>query len=141
MNNLLKPKLDTATTQYVLDCREVEKMQGRELYDLINASITHDQLWIQHELPSFLIVTQQQFASLNGFTEEMYHVTDRMFKSIGADGKIQCIMEVVIDRDTGTNEEVEDAIQFKDEMVAEMKTGSPDGNKPEFPLDGIIPMS
>lgn len=98
----------------VIDAR-ITKLQGRELRDLIFDSVANTQKYLYVELPSELIVTQQQFASLNDFTEEMYHTTDRMF--ITPDG----VMEVTIDREIDTIDELDTIIEESETMLAETK--------------------
>ena len=121
-------------------------LQGRELYDLINGSVERSQMFVITKLPDVLKITQQQFASLNSFTAEMYHTTDRMFVSADSNNKVQCVMEVWIDREYGTREDIEQNMQAVDAEV-EMRNrekGITEQEKPNsnnFPFDGIIPMS
>lgn len=95
-----------------LDVRVSPKL-GRELAEDIRESVDWTQRFIQMTLPDRLIVTQKQFVSLQDFTEEMYHTTDRMFVTP------LNIMEVAIDRDVDTVPEIEDTIQAAEELEAE----------------------
>ena len=95
-----------------LDAR-VTKRQGRELFQLIIDSVDHSQKFIQTTLPSVLIVTQKQFVSLQTYTEEMDHTTDRMFITP------LNVMEVTIDRDIDTIPELDAVIEEAETMLAQ----------------------
>jgi hypothetical protein len=104
------------TTSYlgtVLDMR-VSTALGQELSDEINASVDHTQLFVQTTVPHILIVTQKQFASLNNYTEEMYATTDRLFRT-----RSGFIMEVHIDREVDTVDEIEQTIVDVEQLSKE----------------------
>lgn len=86
-----------------LDMRVSDK-QGSELKQEIIDSVGRSQLFIQTTLPDRLVLTQEQFKSLQDYTEEMYHTTDRMFITP------YNVMEVVIDREINTVQEIENVI-------------------------------
>lgn len=145
LSKSIKPKeeLDGTCT---LDVRVAKDTQGRELFDLINSSVADSQRFIITKLPDVLKVTQKQFASLTGYTDEMLHTTDRLFKSVDGNGNIQCVMEVWIDRDFDTVDAIEENMQAVDAEfeMRNREKGSVDqqnANSNNFPFDGIIPMS
>ena len=86
-----------------LDAR-ISNKEGKELVQEIFKTIEDSQRFILAPLPSRLLVTQKQFASLNNYTEEMYATTDRLFKTPFN------VMEVHIDRDIDTVAEIEQTI-------------------------------
>lgn len=92
----------------VLDVRVSPKL-GKELSTDIIESVEWSQKWIQTTLPDKLVVTQKQFVSLQPYTDEMFHTTDRMFVTP------LNVMEVVIDRDVDIVEGVEQALKDVDE--------------------------
>lgn len=122
-SSYVTPKVNIATAQTELDMRIVpyERTNGRELNDLINASIEHSQKYVQTDLPNVLVVTEKQFASLNNFTEEMMHVTDRLFRSLDSEGKVQCVMEVWIDREVDTVKEIDETIEESEAQLEHTK--------------------
>jgi hypothetical protein len=100
---VIKPEPTNLKGQNILDVRVSSKL-GYELAEDIVESVGHTQLFIQTTLPDVLLVTQKQFASLQDYTEEMAHTTDRMYITP------YNVMEVKIDRDVDTVQIVEDAI-------------------------------
>ncbi len=97
----------------VLDCRVSDKL-GKDLYAEIVESVKHTQLFIMSPLPSKLLVTQQQFASLNGYTEEMYQTTDRMMQTP------YNVMEIDIDREYKTVESIDKVMTETEELEKEI---------------------
>lgn len=108
-SNIVRPTRNLDGT-HTLDMR-VSNKTGYELALQISESVAHTQKFVITDIPSTLIVTQKQFASLQNYTEEMYDTTDRMFRT--GDGYV---MEVTIDRDIDTVREVEDAIQMIEDI-------------------------
>lgn len=92
-----------------LDMRGVPKL-SQALYDTILKSVNQTQKTIQTELPNVLVVTQQQFASLNNYTEAMYNTVDRIMITP------QNVMEVKIDREYQTHDDVEATMALTDEL-------------------------
>ena len=86
-----------------LDMR-VSSAVGEDLAAEIVHSIDHSQTFIMTTLPDQLIVTQKQFFSLQPYTEQMYNTTDRMYVTP------RNAMEVIIDRNIDTIDEVENVI-------------------------------
>lgn len=117
----VKPKYEMIAAQTVLDMRVVpfERSNGKELNDLIHASVADYVKWFEQELPSILRVTQKQFASLNSFSEEMYHTTDRMFAALDGEGRVICVMEIHIGDEIDQIEELDDIINESEAMLAE----------------------
>ena len=117
----LEPQLNLITNLTELDARVVpyEKANGKELNDLIRASVIHAHEWVETDFPSILHVTQKQFASLNLFTEEMYHTTDRMFIVHDRDGGILCVMEVMIGDEIDTIDDIDEIIKDSEELLAQ----------------------
>ncbi len=96
---------------YTLDMRVTSK-QHQELADIINESVDHTQKFLVTEVPSILIVTEKQFASLNNFTEEMLTVRDRFFQT-----KSGYVMEVEIDEElVDVHDEVHETIKDTEEL-------------------------
>lgn len=103
-----------------LDAR-VTKKQHKELFDLIVESVEWTQKFIQTELPNIIILTQEQFASLNNWTQDMYSVTDRILVTP------YNVMEVVVDREIDTMDEIEEVFDMLEEIEQaekEAKDGS-----------------
>lgn len=126
LTEYVKPR-DTLKGYVELDMRVVPNtVLGKPLEDLIHKSVQWHQKFIISELPSKLIVTQLQFASLNYYTEEMQHTTDRIFVVQDADGKVMGIMEVVIDDAIDQVEEIDDIIKEAEALLAEEKTYTAD---------------
>ena len=100
------------TVTLELDMR-VTSRQGKELAELISDSVENTQKYFQTQLPSVLIVTQQQFASLNNYTEEMYNTTDRMYITKWG------VMEVVIDREIDLIPELDEIIESSEKLLNE----------------------
>jgi hypothetical protein len=107
-SNIVRPTTDIKGN-VTLDFRAIPK-EHKELYNLIVESVAHTQKFIVQTLPSRLIVTQKQFASLNNFTQAMYNTTDRMMITpLNA-------MEVTIDRDIDQVEQIEDVMVINDQI-------------------------
>lgn len=121
MNNYLQPQLNLITNVNEIDARIVpyEKANGKELNDLIRASVIKAHEWVETDFPSVLRVTQKQFASLNLFTEEMYTITDRMFIVHDRDGGILCVMEVIIDKEIDTVDDIGAIIDESEELLGQ----------------------
>lgn len=120
-SSYVKPKYDMLEALTTLDMRVVpfESANGLDLAMLIHGSMQDYTKFLQQELPSILRVTQKQFASLNDFSEDMMHVTDRMFKALDADGRIICVMEIHIGDEIDTIEEMDTEIKESNAMLAE----------------------
>jgi hypothetical protein len=112
-SRLIKPNTNFALGGLQeLDIRIIPKeTEGRELAEIIHESIRRVNSTLITELPSWIRMTQVQFAALNGFTDEMYHTTDRMFSALDEKGGIICVMEVAIDREIDTVEQIDDTIE------------------------------
>lgn len=132
----LEPQINLISNQNEIDARIVpyEKANGKELNDLIRASVIHAHEWVETDYPSVLRVTQKQFASLNLHTEEMYHTTDRMFIVKDRDGGILCVMEVIIDREVDTVDDIGAIIEESEELL-----GQKDFSKMELKKQEIDP--
>lgn len=125
MTKRLTPQ-ETIDGHLVIDAR-VSPNTGKDLAEEISTTIQFSQLFIQHQLPDRLIVTQKQHVSLNPYTEEMYHTEDRMFQVYDPEGKgVMCVMEVTIDRDIDTVEEIEQVMADTEALKAQR---SPDALK------------
>lgn len=106
---ILKPKR-TWDGHVQLDARIVS-LQHRELLALIHASVERTQRPFMQELPDQLLVTQQQFASLNNYTEAMADTEDRMILTPWN------VMEVLPDREhVDDRAEVQDTLDTIDEL-------------------------
>jgi len=101
---ILRPEPINTSGQTILDARISDK-QGSELRDEIVHSVEWSQKFIQMTLPDVLKVTQQQFVSLQDYTQQMFETVDRMFITP------LNVMEVTIDRDVDIVPEVEETIQ------------------------------
>ena len=110
----LKPTTNLLNNIVTIDAR-VSPLLGKDLDDLIKASVDRSQLFLHTTLPSQLIVTQKQFASLNNYTETMYHTTDRMFVTD------LNVMEVVIDREIDTIAEIDEVIELSEDALENTK--------------------
>lgn len=88
----VKPRQTFAhgAVQYELDVRKVPEL-GKDLKKLIFRSVDKTQQTIMTELPSFLVLTSQQYVSLLDYTEQMYESTERMFRTP------LNVMEVLVD--------------------------------------------
>lgn len=130
----LTPMYDLKKGLYYVDARVIpfDRCNGKELNELIMASVNHSQKWLETELPSQLIVTQKQFASLNPFTDEMYHTTDRMFKVLTPEGGIMCIMEVQIDREIDTIDMIDEIIEESEEQLGQRDFSKMEAKKMEI---------
>lgn len=118
---LLKSKQDLGRGGItVLDARIVpfERTSGKDLKDLIMESVNAEHTGLLHEFPSELILTEKQFASLNAYTEEMLHTTDRMFVVLKPEGGILCLMEVIIDDTFDTVDEIDFIKRESEEMLS-----------------------
>jgi hypothetical protein len=102
-SDIIRPNAPDLKGNVALDVR-VSNYLGGELQQQIIKSVEWTQLVIEMTLPNQLIVTQEQFASLNNYTEEMYHTSDRMFVTP------KNVMEVVISNEVGGNQAVQQAI-------------------------------
>lgn len=107
--SVIRPQPTNILGQTILDVRISPKL-GKELAEDIAESVNWTQRFIQMTLPDVLLVTQKQFASLNGYTEEMYQTTDRMFTTP------LNVMEVTIDREVDTVTEVEQIMQDVEDL-------------------------
>lgn len=112
--SIIKPNPTNFKGENILDVRVSPKL-GRELTEDIVESVAHTQRYVQTTLPDVLLVTQKQFASLQDYTEEMTHTEDRMFITP------YNVMEVKIDRDINTVQEVESAIVDTENLKAQQK--------------------
>lgn len=104
-----------------LDARIVPSIKHEELKQLIWDSVERTQKPIMQELPDQLFVTQQQFASLNNYTEAMADTEDRMMLTPWN------VMEVYPDREhVDDREEVQDTITLLDELDELIAEGEQD---------------
>lgn len=111
-----QPTIDGHTE---LDAR-ISPLLGRDLHQEIIDSVQWSQTFIQMTLPDRLIVSQKQFISLTDHTETMYDTEDRMFVTP------LNVMEVVIDRDIDTVDEVEQTMVETDKLKKEIHDHDPD---------------
>lgn len=117
----LSPKLNLVTNQTEVDARIIpfERCNGQDLNDLIRSSVIKSQEWVETDLPSVLRITQKQFASLNLYSEEMFHTTDRFFIVHNRDGGVLGVMEVEIDDEIDVLENIDDIIKESEALLAQ----------------------
>jgi hypothetical protein len=113
MTRTIRPNPTDLQNNTDLDMR-VSSSQGTELKEEINHSVEHSQLFLTTTLPNRLILTQKQFISLQDDMERYYDTEDRFYKTPSN------IMEVVIDRDIDTVQDVDQAIETYKEIKEEM---------------------
>lgn len=97
-----------------LDMRVSNKL-GLELAQEIRKSVQATQEPIMTDLPSVLMVTPQQFASLNSYTEEMYRTTDRIFRTP------HNVMEVAIDTEIDPDNPISQIAIQSEELLKQRK--------------------
>lgn len=121
LGQYLTPKLNLVNNQTELDARIIpfERCNGKDLNDLIRSSVIKSQEWVETDLPSVLRVTQKQFASLNLYSEEMFHTTDRFFIVHDRDGGVLGVMEVEIDDEIDVLENIDDIIKESEALLAQ----------------------
>ena len=116
---MIKPNQPDNDGHIVLDAR-VSRKKGIELRDEIIESVAATQRFILQPLPDVLLLTQKQFMSLQDYTDAMYQTEDRMFVTP------KNVMEVRIDREIDTDQDVESVMVEVDKLKQEIHDHEPD---------------
>lgn len=114
MTRMIRPDPTDLDGHTDLDMR-VSPSRGEELKAEIVHSIEWSQKFIRMTLPDRLIITQKQFISLQDDMTEMFNTEDRMYVTP------LNVMEVIIDRDVETVEDIEQVMEETDELKKEIK--------------------